>query len=171
MGITAGRLDPVKQLDTVIHALAHVRELRLVIVGDGAQRRQLEALARAVGVEDRVEFAGLSDRVPDYLRASDAFFLPSRSEGMSNALLEAMACGLACIATPVGGTRELLGEGRGTIAATGSVSEWSEAMGRLIESPRLRSRMGELATRHVHSRFAIEATADRIVDAYRTVLR
>ena len=171
LGISACRLEAVKQLDTLMHALEQVRELHLVIVGDGPQRRQLEALARRVGVEHRVGFAGLSNRVPDYLRASDAFFLPSRSEGMSNALLEAMACGLACIATPVGGTRELLREGRGIVAATASVSAWSEAMGRVVDDARLRRRMGALAARYARESLAIEATAERIVDAYRTVLQ
>ena len=136
-----GRLHPVKDVDTLLAAAARVPELTLVVVGDGPERRRLEAKAHELGIESRVIFRGLSSDVADVLRASDAFLLSSHGEGMSNALLEAMACGLPCLASrSVGGAQELLGTGRGLLLADGDVSAWAMAIQRLLDEPALRSR-------------------------------
>ena len=112
VGVFVGRLHPVKDVDTLLAAAAMVPELELVIVGDGPERPRLEARARRLGVERRVSFRGFSPRVVDVLRASDAFLLSSHGEGMSNALLEAMACGLPCLVSrSVGGARGAAGRG------------------------------------------------------------
>ncbi len=88
-------------------------------------------------------FRGLSANVADVLRASDAFFLSSHGEGMSNALLEAMACGLPCLASrSVGGAGELLGDGRGLLLADGDAAAWTAAIRRLIDEPSLRAETG-----------------------------
>jgi glycosyltransferase involved in cell wall biosynthesis len=170
VGVFVGRLHPVKDVDTLLEAAARVAELDLVIVGDGPERARLEAAARRLGIESRVRFHGLSSQVVDVLRASDAFLLSSHGEGMSNALLEAMACGLPCLVSrSVGGARELLGERRGMLLADGDVAAWAEAIRRLVDDPALRDALGGAAADFVAERLSLEAGADRLARAYATV--
>jgi glycosyltransferase involved in cell wall biosynthesis len=162
-----GRLHPVKDVDTLLAATARVPDLSLVVVGDGPDRGRLEAKAAQLEVRDRVLFRGQSRRVPDFLRASDAFVLSSHGEGMSNALLEAMASGLPCLATrTVGGARELLDNGRGLLVADGDVAAWAAAIVRVRDDPELASALGQAAACHVAGALSLESTADRLARAY-----
>ena len=170
IALFVGRLHPVKEVDTLVAALADVPALRLVVVGDGPERHALEAMAARNGVTERIHFVGFSEHVSDYLRASDMLLLPSRREGMSNALLEAMASGLACVASPASGTSELLGEYRGLTAPAGDVAAWAGAMRRLSEDAQLRAELGRRAVEHVRANYSTESAADRLVDAYRSVV-
>jgi glycosyltransferase involved in cell wall biosynthesis len=108
-----GRLDHQKAIPELIaHSpswLDRLPDHDLLLVGAGPQADELRALAQRSGIADRVHFTGWRDDVPRILRASDLFVLPSRWEGMPNALLEAMAAGLPVVATDVEGVRELLG--------------------------------------------------------------
>ncbi len=165
-----GRLHPVKDVDTLLEATARVPEMVLMVVGDGPERSRLEAQARQLGLDERVTFHGQTSRVADVLRASDSFLLSSRGEGMSNALLEAMACGLPCLASrSVGGAAELLGEGRGILVADGDVAAWAAAVGRIAGDPGLRSAMGAAAAGFVAHTLSLEATADRLAQAYASI--
>src|SRR5262249_56746103 len=87
------------------------RRPQLVIVGDGPLRESLAGQARTLGVEDSVRFEGTVADVRPVLAAMDVFVLPSRAEGMSNALLEAMAAGRPVVATAVGGNTEVVTDG------------------------------------------------------------
>jgi sugar transferase (PEP-CTERM/EpsH1 system associated) len=115
---TVGRLDPVKDQVGLIRAFArsssvaaHRGRSALVIVGDGPSRRQLEATVAELGLGESVRLLGERSDVPLVLRALDVFVLSSIGEGISNAILEAMATGLPVIATRVGGNSELVREG------------------------------------------------------------
>jgi glycosyltransferase involved in cell wall biosynthesis len=168
--VFVGRLHPVKDVDTLLEAAARVPELELVVVGDGPERARLEAKARRLGIARRVRFHGFSSRVVDVLRASDAFLLSSHGEGMSNALLEAMACGLPCLVSrSVGGARELLGEGRGILVTDGDPAAWAEAIHRLVDQPALRSALGGAAADFVAGTLSLEAGADGLARAYATI--
>jgi glycosyltransferase involved in cell wall biosynthesis len=170
VGVFVGRLHPVKDVDTLLKAAAIVPELELVIVGDGPERTRLEAAAARLGVHNRVSFHGFSSRVVDVLRAADAFLLSSHGEGMSNALLEAMACGVPCLVSrSVGGARELLCDGRGRLLADGEAAAWAEAIQSLVDEPALRAALGGAAADFVAERLSLEAGADRLVDAYVTI--
>lgn len=119
--VTAGRLERVKGFDVLLDAFAEVRErapsARLVLAGDGAERASLIARARELGVLEGVEFAG--HLAPHELRArlarASVFVLPSRSEGMPLALIEAMAAGVPVVATRVGGVPEVVHSGTGRL--------------------------------------------------------
>src|SRR5262249_57814616 len=98
------------------------------------------------------------------VRGADAFFLPSVGEGMPNALLEAMAGGLPCVASErVGGVEELLGgdRARGFTAPVGDIAAWSEMMRRLANDPPLRQTRGAAAATYVHANHSLDVTADR----------
>ena len=143
----------------------------LLIVGDGQERARLERLACDLRVGTRIRFVGSTPHVAKYLKVADAFFLPSLGEGMPNALLEAMACGLPCVASSsVGGVDELLGDDRGLTVPVGDVPAWSEVMQLLTSDPQLRHTLGEAASRYVRARHSIDATADQLVDLYRELV-
>jgi glycosyltransferase involved in cell wall biosynthesis len=170
LGAFVGRLHPVKNVDTLLEATARVPELSLAVVGDGPDRGRLESESVRLGIADRVSFRGQTGRVADILRAADVFLLSSHGEGMSNALLEAMACGLPCLAgAAVGGARELLGEGRGLLVAGGETGAWADALRRVAGDPELRLALGDAAARFVAERLSLEAVADRLAAAYAEV--
>ncbi len=171
-GIFVGRLHPVKSVDTLLRALVDTGGIDLLIVGDGQERARLERLARELRIETRIRFVGTTDHVETYLKAADAFFLPSLGEGMPNALLEAMACGLPCVASStVGGVEELLGSARGLTVPVGDVRAWSHVMQRLATDTDMRRTLGRAAARHVRAHYSIAATADQLVDLYRDLAR
>jgi glycosyltransferase involved in cell wall biosynthesis len=170
-GIFVGRLHPVKSVDTLVRALVDTTGIDLLIVGDGQERARLERLACDLRVSTRIRFIGSTPHVANYLKVADAFFLPSLGEGMPNALLEAMACGLPCVASSsVGGVEELLGDARGLTVPVGDVPAWSEVMQRLTSDSQLRHALGEAASGYVRARHSIDATADQLVTLYRALV-
>jgi len=167
LGTFVGRLHPVKDVDTLLEATVRVPELSLVVVGEGPERGRLEQAAARLGIRGRVSFLGTSSDVAGVLRASDAFLLSSHGEGMSNALLEAMACGLPCLASrSVGGASELLGAGRGMLIADGDVAAWAAAVAQLVDDPFLREVTGRAAAAFVADRLSLDMAADRLARAY-----
>jgi glycosyltransferase involved in cell wall biosynthesis len=170
VGTFVGRLHPVKDVDTLLGAAAHLPGLTLVVVGDGPERPRLEARAARLGIGSRVSFLGESSEVAEVLRASDAFLLSTHGEGMSNALLEGMACGLPCLASrSVGGAAELLGPGRGLLLPDGDVPAWVAALQRLMDEPGERASMGMAAAEFVAAELSLEAAADRLARAYELI--
>jgi glycosyltransferase involved in cell wall biosynthesis len=113
--VAVGRLSSQKGHDDLLEAVAplmHERpQLHLLVVGEGPEREQLTQLASRLGISSQVHLPGWQADIPGILRSSQAFALPSRWEGMPNALLEALASGLPCIATDVEGVGELIGAG------------------------------------------------------------
>jgi D-inositol-3-phosphate glycosyltransferase len=118
-----------------------------------------------------VHFIGTTERVDDYLRAADAFVLPSSGEGMSNALAEAMACGRPCLVTAtvggVGGDAGLVGDDRGVLLPHGDVDAWAVAMQRMVDEPDHGARLGAAAARHVHRTLSLDRAAARLAALYR----
>lgn len=109
--VTTSRLVAKNGIDVVIRALAELPEhVRFVIFGNGPETQQLQRLAETCGVDNRVDWRGLigHDEMPRYLKACDIFVRPSRSEGMGNSFIEAMAAELPVIATHVGGIVDFL---------------------------------------------------------------
>jgi glycosyltransferase involved in cell wall biosynthesis len=132
-----GHLWPVKTVDTLLRAFRAVRSacgpgaVRLFIVGDGPERRRLEALTRTLGLQEDVRFCGAvaHDRIPAWLNAADCLCLSSRSEGMPNVVIEALACGCPVVATDVGACRELLHDEPATgLVPPGDPAAFAEAL-------------------------------------------
>lgn len=146
--------------------------MHVALLGDGPLHDEIEARARAAGVADRLHFLGTRSDVPRLLRAADAFVLPSLWEGLPMALLEAMAAGLAVIATSVSGTRQVVEDGRtGILVAPGDSAALASAMGRLAGDAGLRARLGGAARDHVRAEFSVDRQAGRHLDLYRACLR
>lgn len=159
---------PYKGVDVLIDAMARTqRPHRLTLVGDGALRPQLEAQARPLG--GRVTFAGAlpaGDAVFAFLRTLDLFVLPSRTEGLPRALVEAMAVGLPALATPVGGVPELLAED--ARVPVGDPAALARRIDELAADPAARRAMAERNRARVAS-FRQGARRERLTHFYRAI--
>ncbi len=161
-----GRLSPVKDLPTLLQAFAElpaaIRQVALLyLVGDGVERHPLEVLAAELGIEAAVTFLGAKSDVTDLLAAADAFVMSSLSEGLPMALLEAMAAGLPCVATAVGGIPSLLGEDAGITVPPSSPRQLSAAMGAVATSATLRQSLSGNALRTVLRSYDLDSIAEQ----------
>ncbi|HUZ53177.1 MAG TPA: glycosyltransferase family 4 protein [Streptosporangiaceae bacterium] len=161
---TVGSFAPCKATPLLVEAFvalaANRTDLRLRMIGDGGDRRRCENIARLAPGGDQVEFAGYRTDVDAQLGHADAFVLPSVNENLPLALLQAMALGLPCIATSVGGVREVLDADCGVIVPPGDIHSLRAAMERLISEPDLAARLGQAARRRVEERFSLARCAD-----------
>lgn len=174
--ITVANLRPEKSHETLIAAAAQLAEacpgLRYQIVGEGSRRHELEALARARGVGDILEFLGHREDVPELLAAADVFVLPSRSEAFPNGAIEAMAAGLPVVACAVGGLLDLIETGRtGILVPPSDPEPLAAALLSLYEHPDRARAMGIEARREVRSRYSFERMVRAFEDLYETELR
>lgn len=160
-----GRVVYQKGLDVLFEALARLRDLpwQLTIVGDGPYRAVLESQAEALGLRERIRFAGWQspERIPDFYRQANLFVFPSRDEGMPNAVLEAMASGLPVVATRIAGNEELITPETGRLVPKENVVALSGALGELLRDAALRQQMGEAARQRVMAHYTWEAAARR----------
>ena len=169
-----GRLAEVKGIDrvlTVWASMSHDKGAVLLIVGDGPLRKDLEAMAGRLGLRSSVRFLGPQADVSKFYGMADLFVLPSRSEGMSNALLEAMVAGVPSVASNVGGNREVIKD-----AETGFLVNWEETaacadlLRDLLVDSRRRQTMGDAAREHVRE-FALPRVAERYRQLYQALLQ
>lgn len=163
---SVGCLEPRKDYGTLLDALAALRargiEFSAAIIGEGRERAALEDRARALGLETRVKFLGERPDIDRLLPALDVFVLSSREEGISNALLEAMAAGRASVATAVGGTPEVLKDGEtGWLVPARSPSALAAALAAVLADPVEAERRGQAARRYAREELSIDAMARR----------
>lgn len=163
-------LDPVKDHMTVIKCLQTLhgsgKHMHLILAGNGPLRTELEHAAIAAGLNAYVHFLGLRADVPAILADADIFLLSSLTEGLSNALLEAMAGGKPVVATRVGGNPEVIVDGvTGFLVPVGDSAAMGAAILRLSESPGLRAAMGAAGRERVASHFSLSTMVKRYVDA------
>lgn len=159
---TVSRLDPIKDHRTLLRALevllGHTPDLLLVIIGDGSERAGLQRDVDASPLLQRhVRFVGESDDVPAWLNSFDIFVLPSLSEGLSNTLLEAMAVGVAPVATSVGGNPEVVeNERSGLLFPAGDHVALAARLQQLAGDPGRRQSLAFGARRRIESCFSLE---------------
>jgi glycosyltransferase involved in cell wall biosynthesis len=168
-------LRPEKDLSTLLEAFAKVRRLRaglrLVIVGDGPSEQSLKKHSQELGLGEDCHFEPATNRVLDWLRAIDIFVLPSLSESFSNALMEAMACGCAVVASGVGGNPELVShEQTGLLFRPGDPDDLAECLRLLIDDEALRKRLAEAAVRLIQEHYSLETAARRMGEIYSALL-
>jgi glycosyltransferase involved in cell wall biosynthesis len=173
---SVGRLHPQKDFATLLAAIAQVRKriptVRLLLVGDGELRDELESQSRSLGLSEIVTFAGSRTDVPEILAAVDVFTLSSLWEGMSNAALEAMAAGLPVVATAVGGTPEVVvDEVTGLLVPPHDPTSLAGALTTLLREPALRRRMGQAGRERVQEQFSVERMVCRTEALYTEMLR
>ncbi|HEY2603725.1 MAG TPA: glycosyltransferase family 4 protein [Thermoleophilaceae bacterium] len=166
-----GRLTTQKGYDLLVRALPELPGARALLVGDGPERNALEALARDLGVAERLQITGWVDDARRYLGGFDVFALPSRWEGMPLGILEAMHAGLPVVSTAVGSVAEAIADGQtGYVVPPDDVAKLAERLSALVADAELRRSMGESAKRVAGERFTDTAMAQRYEAVYRRLL-
>jgi sugar transferase (PEP-CTERM/EpsH1 system associated) len=173
-----GRLQPVKDQATLLRAFASLRDshpalwpqLRLALVGDGPLAGELRALVAGLGIVNQTWLAGARDDVPQLLASFDMFVLPSLSEGISNTILEAMACGVPVLATAVGGNIELVHDGQdGRLFQPGDVAGLAGLLATYGADAALRKAQGAAARQGALARFSMESMVNNYMAVYDSV--
>ena len=164
--VFTGRLVPEKCIDLLLDAWPKVRVqvpgAELAVIGSGEAEAGLREKAAA-----GIRIVGQVDDVRPYLQAADAFVLPSATEGLSNAMLEALSTGLGVVVTAVGGAPDVIDDGRnGLLVPPNDVGGLAAALVALLRNAGLRRRLGAAGRRAVEAGYSLEQTADRLVGLY-----
>jgi glycosyltransferase involved in cell wall biosynthesis len=166
-----GNLRPVKDPGLLLQAAARVcaghPEVSFQIAGEGELRSSLEAERATLGLDGRFLLPGNLEDIPRFLSGLDVAVLCSRSEGMSNAILEYMAAGRPIVATGVGANSELIEDGKtGLLVPTGDVDRLASAIGLLLQDRSFAARLGAAARRRAATHYSREAMVRRFEDFY-----
>jgi glycosyltransferase involved in cell wall biosynthesis len=172
--VSVGNLYPVKGHEVLVRALAAVATdppWRLAIAGRGEEDQRLRVMAEASGAAGRVHLLGYRADIPDILAGADIFAMPSLSEGLPLALIEAMFAARAIVASKVGGIPDAMEDGReGLLVPPGDAVALGAALQRLISSAELRASLGAAAQRRAESGFTTARMADQYEEIYRSLL-
>ena len=156
-----------RYLFQAIAAMAR-KDVNVVVVGDGPQRGALEALARELGIDARTRFTGNQADVAPWMQAFDVFCLPSyANEGVPQALMQAMACALPVVTTPVGSIEEIVADGAtGVLVPPEDPVKLREAIERLLGDDRERAALGARAAAEARERFGEDRMVDRMIAVF-----
>jgi glycosyltransferase involved in cell wall biosynthesis len=169
--LTAARLDDLKGHRYLLEAAAQVPEALFVLAGEGSERNSLLAQAQALGIADRVLFLGYRWDIPELLASCDLFVLPSLKEGLSLAILEAMAAGRPVIATAVGGSAETVTHGEtGLLVRPEDPTALAEAIRTLLRDESLARRLADAGRAYVNREHTLERMAQQVMDVYDEIL-
>ncbi len=172
---SVGNLNRTKNFKLLVHIAELIaknhQNVQFIIFGDGEERNELESMVVELGLRGSFIFHGYSADIPRSLTALDIFTLTSHSEGFGLAVAEAMAAGLPCVTFDVGALGELIVDGQsGFLIQAGNVKAFEIALDRLINTPGLRSRMGQAAQERAKERFSVELMVQRYGDLYDRVI-
>jgi glycosyltransferase involved in cell wall biosynthesis len=170
-----GRLVPIKGFDLLVRALpavaARIPSARVLLVGDGAERRHLEAIAAALGVTERLRLTGELMDVTTPLAAADVLAVPSRNEGMGRVIVEGMAIGIPVVATAVGGIPDVVTDGEcGRLVEPNDIDALAAALIELGRDDALRRKLGEAGERRAEA-FAAPVASAKLLAVYAALAR
>jgi glycosyltransferase involved in cell wall biosynthesis len=168
-----GRLSREKGLDFLIRSFAKTHAampLRLLILGDGKEKKPLQELIRQCCVEGRVQLMPAVENVVPFLQSADVFVLPSRFEGLSNSLLEAMACGVPVIATRVTGNLEVVEDGvNGMLVEYNNTEALAQAIAVLTTDHEYARELAGNALAKVHACYSLEDSVAKYAALYKSL--
>ena len=169
--LAAARLDRSKGLDVLIEAARALPGARIAIAGEGPERRALRERIEALGLQDRVVLLGWQDDLRALMAAADVVVQPSRNEGLSITVLEAMAAGRPVVASDVGGTRESVADGvTGVLVPPGRPDALAAALDALLRDPQRRAALGAAARARAVASFSAQAMAAATSAVYEELL-
>lgn len=165
-----GRLDPVKGLDTLVHAARIVQDTRpahWILVGDGPDRARIENLIQHHSMRDHVHLLGVREDIPALLKSCDTFVFPSLSEGLPNAVLEAMAAACPIVCTDIPANRDLIHDREtGRVVPVNDSNSLAEAVLDLLADPAAAKRMGQNAFHRAQKDFSLTSMYDKYLELY-----
>lgn len=169
-----GRFSPEKGTDVLLNAFRmvqdHQRNCHLVLLGDGQEENHLRSLAEELRIADNVHFVGHTNTPGDFVKDADGLVLPSRSEGIPNVVLEAMAMGVPIVATSVGGVPEILEHGRtARLIAPEQPKALAEAILDLLNEPDSSRAMADAANQHVKQEFSVQVRVSKLASIYESI--
>ncbi|MDQ5845188.1 MAG: N-acetyl-alpha-D-glucosaminyl L-malate synthase BshA [Acidobacteriota bacterium] len=163
---------PVDCVEILARVLRNGINTRLVMVGDGSERTNVEHRARCLGVDNRIAFVGKQPNIVDYLSAAGVLLLPSEQESFGLAALEAMACEVPVIASRVGGIPEVVTDGEtGFLSDVGDVEKMANDAARLLGDTNLRQEMGKRARESAVGRYRTDIVIPQYIEFYERVLK
>ncbi|HET9400867.1 MAG TPA: glycosyltransferase family 4 protein [Candidatus Acidoferrales bacterium] len=172
---SVGYLLPEKGHAHLLRAFAETArgnpQYKLLLAGDGPERRRLETLAVGLAVRDRVIFAGMVEKISEVYAATDVFVFPSLAEPLGTSMLTAMAYGLPVIGIATGGVPEYVDAGvSGLLAKEASAPAIAAEMARMAQNAELRQRLGAHAREHIRDNFSADKMVENTIQAYENVL-
>lgn len=170
--ISVGRLDKNKNNSTLIKALKKIKDskVHLLICGEGKEKKKLQKLAGKLNLEKQVHFLGSRSDMKELYQISDIFVMASHREGLSRAVMEAMASGLPCVISDIRGNRDLIIEGKGGyLVKKNNVDEYAKRINELIQDRELRIQMEKENIERIKA-FSAEKVKKRIKDIYKEIL-
>jgi len=173
--IYSGTLQKKKNLNTLIKVADILKnegkKFKLLIVGDGPERKVLEKEVEERNLEDFISFIGKQEKIEKYLFASDIFILPSFVEGLSNALLEAGSCGLCCVVSDIPGNREVVENGvNGFLVSPSDVNCFTQRIKMLIENKELRNEFGYKIRKKIEEKFSLRKIVYSYIATYEELM-
>ena len=176
LAVCVARFSHEKGLDIFVKSMAVLRDkfphvVKGLLVGDGQLKGVIENLIQELGMQDRILTTGYSEYPGDFMRIADLIVLPSRSEGIPNVILEAMALGKPVVATDVGGVREIIEDGvDGLIVKHEDPVALSDAMMLVLSNRKMAAELGAHALKRVHNEFSSDIRGSRIYNIYMELL-
>ncbi|MAT97546.1 MAG: hypothetical protein CL608_10425 [Anaerolineaceae bacterium] len=172
--IFVGRLHPQKGIDTLLHAMRQLTERHdvcLHLLGDGPLKEELMDLVEELGITHLVKFHGQTDDVLAHLQEADLFVLPSRAEGLSNALLEAMSCSLPVVVSAIPGNVDVIEHNQNGLRFTvDDPDSLAQTLASLLTNANQRRQLGRQARQTVERHYSLSAVADQYIDLYRDLI-
>jgi glycosyltransferase involved in cell wall biosynthesis len=167
-----GRLSEEKGVGYLLEAISMLKEsevpVKLLVIGDGPQKKTLEDFVKGKSIEHVVFFAGFQNEIETWLPAMDVFVLPSLTEGTPMSLLEAMALGIPVVASSVGGVPQVVdSEENGILVSPGKPQDIEQAIQRLFKNEDLRKRFSEEAQKKIKEKYNVEGWIYKIENEYR----
>jgi glycosyltransferase involved in cell wall biosynthesis len=172
----SGRLVKRKRVDVLLRAIADAVKSRpdiiVIILGHGEMKEDLERLAAELGIQKNMMFRSFVRNIRDYLHITDIFVFPSEKEGMPNAVLEAMACGLPVIASRIGGVVDVIRDRKnGLLVEPRDPDGLRDAILELCEKQELRTSLAEEACATIRDNFSAETVVKKYLELYRKICR
>lgn len=173
--IYTGRLSPEKGVDFLLRCFSNVTKstnCQLIIIAEGPEKKHIIKRIDQLGLSDVILVIPTVTEIAPYLKASDLFILPSQFEGLSNSLLEAMACGLPVISTRVGGSIDVIESGvNGLLVEYNDGDDLSRAISHVLEDPNLATNLGKHARETIEGNHDMDSIADQYLKVYNDVLQ
>lgn len=170
-----GRIQKVKRIDLLLQAFSQISgaypQTRLVLVGDGEAKSQLESYAAASGIANKITWTGFRKDIPRILAAMDIYVQTSSNEGLSLSILEAMAAGKPIVATNVGGNSEIIkNEVSGLLIPNGTIDEIVKAISKLLDHPQLREHLSSEGLKLIQKDFSLDSMVGGYRKLYESVI-